>query len=696
MRGNFPAAVLLAALLSGCSTNPVTSVADRSAEMSKIELPVSYLEAGDPMPDPSESSSVESPPNQGGKTTRQLRYKNLKSIQWQVKKPKSAALPFDFFPADNQLTVSAEKMPLRDFIHYVFGEVLNVNYVLDETIEILAEQDEGVTLSFTDAVSSRDLLQSVNELFGKRSIGIKYGNKTFFIFRNNQAGLPAPLVIGIGKNSSDVPNTMQKILQVVPIKFGIKIGMERTLQQITNAKINPDFAQSAIFIEGKRDEIIKVLELIEMLDTPAMRGRHIGLIEFAFLDPKTFSSQALTLLSNEGIEAAIGKPANRNLVLVPLEQLNALAVFATNQFLLDRVQYWAQVMDVPMEGPNKQFFVYHPQYARSIDLYKTVAELLGLQVADSASDEGADGGSTGNAPSTQRRSGVGGDDIRLIVDEKANVLVFYASGQRYRSIMPLLKKIDVMPKQVMLDITIAEVSLKDEFKYGVEWALNRGEVTLTTQGAFGATGVGGIGLLVDGSEGPLTANMLSTNSLVNVLSQPTLMVRDGVSASINVGSQISVVGQTTQDPINGERQTTTSVYRNTGVTVTVTPTVNAAGIVVMEVDQNISNSVPGTNGAGGNPDIFERSIKTEVVASSGQTVMLGGLISENLSAGGSGTPGLSKIPIIGHLFQAESQSKDRTELIMLITPRVIQDTSGWEPLMKNFRQGLKYLRSAQD
>ena len=696
MRGNFPAAVLLAALLSGCSTNPVPSVADRSAEMSKIELPVSYLEAGDPMPDPSESSSVKSPPNQGGKTTRQLRYKNLKSIQWQVKKPKSVALPFDFFPADNQLTVSAEKMPLRDFIHYVFGEVLNVNYVLDETIEILAEQDEGVTLSFTDAISSRDLLQSVNELFGKRSIGIKYGNKTFFIFRNNQASLPAPLVIGIGKNSSDVPDTMQTILQVVPIKFGIKIGMERTLQQITNAKINPDFAQSAIFIEGKRDEIIKVLELIEMLDTPAMRGRHIGLIEFAFLDPKTFSSQALTLLSNEGIEAAIGKPANRNLVLVPLEQLNALAVFATNQFLLDRVQYWAQVMDVPMEGPNKQFFVYHPQYARSIDLHKTVAELLGLQVADSASDEGADGGSTGNAPSTQRRSGVGGDDIRLIVDEKANVLVFYASGQRYRSIMPLLKKIDVMPKQVMLDITIAEVSLKDEFKYGVEWALNRGEVTLTTQGAFGATGVGGIGLLVDGSEGPLTANMLSTNSLVNVLSQPTLMVRDGVSASINVGSQISVVGQTTQDPINGERQTTTSVYRNTGVTVTVTPTVNAAGIVVMEVDQNISNSVPGTNGAGGNPDIFERSIKTEVVASSGQTVMLGGLISENLSAGGSGTPGLSKIPIIGHLFQAESQSKDRTELIMLITPRVIQDTSGWEPLMKNFRQGLKYLRSAQD
>ena len=108
--------------------------------------------------------------------------------------------------------------------------------------------------------------------------------------------------------------------------------------------------------------------------------------------------------------------------------------------------------------------------------------------------------------------------------------------------------------------------------------------------------------------------------------------------------------------------------------------------------KNISNSVPGSSGAGGNPDIFQRSINTEVVARSGQTVMLAGLISENRSAGGSGTPGLAKVPLIGNLFKSASDSTDRTELVMLITPQIIDDLSKWEVLMEDFRESLKFLQ----
>ena len=110
-----------------------------------------------------------------------------------------------------------------------------------------------------------------------------------------------------------------------------------------------------------------------------------------------------------------------------------------------------------------------------------------------------------------------------------------------------------------------------------------------------------------------------------------MLVKDGVTANINVGSDRSVVGSTTFDPINGQRQTTASVYRKTGVDVTVTPTINAKGVVLMDVEKRISNAVPDSTGAGGNPDVFERTIKTEVVAASGQTVLLGGLISEDIS-----------------------------------------------------------------
>jgi general secretion pathway protein D len=168
-------------------------------------------------------------------------------------------------------------------------------------------------------------------------------------------------------------------------------------------------------------------------------------------------------------------------------------------------------------------------------------------------------------------------------------------------------------------------------------------------------------------------------------------VRDGVSATINVGSDISVIGSTTVDPINGERQTTTSEYRKTGVDISVTPTVNSQGIIVMEVDQTISNSIPSSSGASGNPDIFERSLSTEVVARSGQTVILGGLISANYNQGGSSAPRLGDIPLLGNLFKSSSDSQDRTELVMLITPKLIENLDQWQIVMSDFKQGLKYL-----
>jgi general secretion pathway protein D len=279
----------------------------------------------------------------------------------------------------------------------------------------------------------------------------------------------------------------------------------------------------------------------------------------------------------------------------------------------------------------------------------------------------------------------------MVVDERTNALIFYTTGSRYRELLPMLSKLDLLPKQVALDIIIAEVSLQDEFKYGVEWALSRSQVNLATSGAFGVAGIGGMGLIINGTEGPVNANFLDSNSLVNVLSRPTIMVRDGVAANINVGSDISVVGQTTQDPINGERQTTSSEYRKTGLDVSVTPTINSNNVVTMEISQTISNSVPDSSGAGGNPDIFERSINTELVAGSGQTVMMAGLISESSSSGDKGAPLLNKIPLLGGLFESNAKSTDRTELIMLITPRVIASLDNWDAVISDFREGLRFM-----
>ena len=674
--------VLAFGLVVGCAQNKTLTQGTQNYDIGGI--PPSFLkEDGSNL-----GVQADALPQDGGdEVSARAPLAMLDSIAWHAEKAQLGKLSAGLISDVDEVTVSAEAMALTDFIHYVFGDLLKANYVIEPSIS-KGTGEEPVTLSIADAISTRELFNLVGEMFQRRGVSTRYANNTFLIYRAGATDAPLQVEIGIGRNRSDVPETAQRIMQVIPVNFGIKVSLERTLRSLSTAKVTPDFSQSVIFVEGRREEVLRAMELVDLLDTPAMRGRYIGMIELSFLDPDEFAEKVKILLENEGIDASIGGPNDKNLVMVSLRQLDALAVFSTNQFLLDRVSYWARIMDVPSEGPEMRYFTYQPRYARALDLGTSMEELLGL--AKSGPESGPEGGSTGNAPRSFRAGGA--DDMRMVVDEKANMLVFYSTGARYQGLQPLLKKLDLMPKQVMLDIVIAEVSLKDEFKHGVEWALRQSEVTLTTKGAFGAASIGGTGFLLDGASGSMQANLLTTNSLVKVLSNPTLMVRDGVKANVSVGSTISIVGQTTQDPINGDRQTTSAEYRTTGVSIGVTPTISAAGIVVLDINESISNTLPGSIGAGGNPDIFERNVTTQVLARSGQTVMLAGLISENKSIGGSGTPGLSKIPILGNLFKAKSESSDRTELVMLITPKVIAETSGWDPLMDDFRQGLKYLQ----
>lgn len=600
------------------------------------------------------------------------------------------------FDQEGAIEIVAEEMSLRDFVHYIFGEMLAVNYVLDPSLASSGVGSaEAITLSIVKPLTKREVFSLVSDLFVARNIKVRFVGDTFFIHPSGANGMDDEVVLAFGREVSDVPNTSQTILQIAPLNFGIKLSIQSSIVQLTNTMATPSFDQNALLIRGKRSNVLRALELLDMLDIPAARGRHIGMINLDFITPEEFTEEVNKLLSTEGLVSSVGSEGQRNVIMIPLEKLGAVAVFSATKYLLDRVGYWASLVDVAGNGSDQQYFFYQPKFARAIDLFSSLSALISGQ-----SDQGqmsprpatpASNESTGSAPSSSRASGLQSDKMSVVVDERSNALVFYTTGSEYRALFPLLSRLDTLPKQVSLEITIAEVTLQDQFKHGFEWALARGEVSLTTQGAFGVSGIGGMGLLINGAEGPLTANFLSSNSLVNVLSRPTLTVRDGVSASIIVGSDISVVGSTTTDPISGQRQTTTSEYRKTGVDIKVTPTVNAQGIIVMEVDQSISNSVPSSSGASGNPDIFERSLSTEVVARSGQTVILGGLISSNYSQGDSSAPGLGSIPLLGNLFKSASDNQDRTELVMLITPRLIEDLDQWQVIMSDFQQGLKYL-----
>lgn len=593
------------------------------------------------------------------------------------------------FSKSEDVRISANDMPVTDFIHYVFGDLFKTNYVIDNGLKADATP---VTLNVQNPMSQNELYSLVANLLAQNRIRIEYNENTFFFHKPEDNRGSA--TVAVGRELSSVPNVGGKVLQVVQFKYGIRITLERTLNRLVDAEFIPDFDQNSMFILGNRQNVIRALELINMLDVPAHRGKFIGLLSLEYISMQDFAEQAITLLTNEGIDAAVNTDKNKSVLLVPLGHIGAIAVFASSEESLERVRYWANVLDRPSQGENAQYFIYAPKYARAKDLGESIQGLLGISTSKTNTEST---GSNAKSLASGRAASVSASitGLSFVVDERTNNLIFNTTGDKYLKLLPLLQKLDVLPKQILLEVMIAEVTLTDSFKFGVEFALNNDDrFTATTQGRFGLNDTGGLSVsLLDqdflgSTRAQAALAMFKQNQFVNVLSNPTLLVRDGMTASINVGTEIPTQGSLTVD--DGV-QTASINYRETGVQVQVTPTLNAQGVVIMNISQTISNVVEGTAGST-TPSIFNRSLSTEAVVESGRTVILGGLISESNSRGETKVPILGDIPLIGKAFKSENDSTEKTELVMIVTPKVIRSSDEWDKLISEFSQSLETIR----
>jgi len=614
------------------------------------------------------------------------------------------------FPANDRLTVAVQAMPLRDFVQYAFGELLKASYVL---VPGIAGMDEPVTLNVQQPVSSRALYKLIDELLGSRKVTINFRDGVYYLAPAGDKG-GGNVRIGYGRRPQDVPDVTGRILQVVPLRYGMNISIERTVKEFASVQVQPDPAQGSLFVSGERDAILRVLDVVALLDQPGNRARQLGLLNLTYIGSKDLSDQLVTLLENEGIPTGVGRADGKNVALVPLDQLGAVAVFASSAELLDRVEFWARQIDRPSQGPEQRYFIYYPKNARATDLGESLAPLVGGEPPSSRTgNQARDTRSALNSPTTGMRdtesssAGVSGDNalrrdrspstpaagplsvkgegLTLSVDPRSNTLIFYTTGARYQSLLPMIRRLDVPPKQILLEATIAEVTLTGEFALGVEFAVTEGRWSGGTQGNLGLPG-GGLALnWANGLGDSVKAKLASKDERINVLSNPTLVVRDGVEAQIVVGNDVPTVGATASDPIQSNRTITTVLYRRTGLELNVRPTINSQGMVVMEITQSISNTVSGGSDVAGAPVIFQRAVTTEVVARTGQTVLLAGLMSDRFQDTRNGVPGLSKIPALGSLFESRKRSREKTELVVLITPRIIENPDEWD----NIRAGLQ-------
>ena len=309
----------------------------------------------------------------------------------------------------------------------------------------------------------------------------------------------------------------------------------------------------------------------------------------------------------------------------------------------------------------------------------------------------------------QSAGGDNPDAMRILPSQQNNAVLVYATPQEEDTVVAMLRKIDILPLQVRIDATIAEVTLNDQLQYGTQFffkaggingMLNSGTKTVTGTLAstvlnttfpgfvLGGTGAGG---------GPMALSALQAVTTVTVLSSPQLMVVDNQPARLQVGSLVPYLTSEQQSTQTSSATIVNSVsYQPTGVIMEVTPRVNSGGLVTLDISQEVSDvdtSATSTSGID-SPQFLERSVTSRVVVQDGQTIGLAGLIRDNVSRGNSGIPWLKDIPLLGVLAGQQNNTRTRTELLVLITPHVIRDQRDARALSEDMREGLRSAAAA--
>lgn len=603
------------------------------------------------------------------------------------------------FSDTEQVSLSADQLPLDEFLHQVLDQLLTVSYTVDPKLE--KRFKEPVVLNLQHSISKRELFKLTQRLLAEKQIEILGQDSIFFVRPIDKNSSKLSLTIGIGNRSVDVPEADGPIMQIVPVRFGTPRGFQALLKQLFKVQVTAQEEKQFLFIRGESNNVRRALELLVLLDAPASRAREIALIDLVYLQPDAFITSLSDLLDAEGIN--MGRGNNKGPVaVIPLAQRQAVVAFASERSLLRRVYHWARQLDVPGKTTEQRYFLYKPQNARALDMGDSLKQLLALDRNQSslnsvktndASEQKANGSKT---VSESKGSGVTRtQDLTLVVDERQNQLMFYATPAAYEKIRPLLKRLDTAPRQVALEVMIAEVTLTGKLQFGLEWFLQKNNYTIGTKGALGL----GANVLnftaIDPDLGlDVIANLSQTENLVKVLSRPRILVTDGSSASVNVGTDIPVLTSTASNLEGGQDAATivqTIQYRNTGVVLNVTPTVNGNNVVALELSQEISNTSDDAIAGINSPVISQRSFKTNLLVGDGQTAVVGGLISENNTKGNSKVPGAGDLPVIGNLFKSETQGKDKTEIVVMITPRIIRDTEALDQLSQQLTQGMERL-----
>ncbi len=611
-------------------------------------------------------------------------------------------------------------VPVAQAAKTILGDILKLNYSVNDKVV------GTITIQTTNAIPRDALVEAFEAVLKSNGASIIQANGFYQVVLT--AGI-APLGQPMTRPSSPQGPGVQS--QIVPLKHVSAADMKRLIEPVVpqGSVVRVDEARNLLVVSGTARELADVANMIGVFDVDWMRGMSFALYPVRTSDPEAIVQELETIF---GIDK--GGPLKGVVRFIPNRRLGSVLVISSKPAHLATAKNWIAKLDKLAEQGEAQMFVYKIENRSAGDMAQLLQKFLNTGRQESSQSSGivaprfeaaevsttSVGGSAGSRLLSQQ-SNVGGNrtfgtaasaapvtvpspingdgtsssvsfqagSTKVVADEANNALLIQAVPKEYERILRILRRMDTLPVQVMLEAVIAEVTLNDELKFGLKWYLDKKNSSFTfTDAVTGAvkSAFPGFSYFFSTANVQLALDAISDVTKVNVVSAPSLMVMDNRKATLQVGDQVPITTQTSQSVINPDSPIVNSVtLRDTGVILAVTPRVNDSGRVVLEIEQEVSNVARTTSSGIDSPTIQQRKVKTTIVVTDGEVVALGGLIQKRDNTTTSQVPFFGNLPLVGSAFRSKTDSIDRTELVIFIRPLVVRDANEARQVTEEFR-----------
>ncbi len=593
-----------------------------------------------------------------------------------------------------------EQAPLNEVIHTILGDTLGLDYVIENQVP------GEITLRTRSPIPRDQLLPILESLLRNNNVLMIRGpNDRFFISASGNIRSTVPSFTsepGVGYSNV-----------IVPLQYISANEMADILKPVArdDAFVRVDSGRNLLILAGTQLQLQGWLDIVTTFDVDQLAGKSVGIFPLANSTVEELFAELEHILATSGPADGVGGIASMVRVM-PVERLNSIMVVSPRAHYIQTVQGWIEELD-SIEDPASEpiLQVYPVRNGNAGQLASLLSTIYGGGsggvsstggVAPGMTEATSGGGSDGAGKRRSGGSGGGtfdlGDDVRVVSDDYNNSLLVYATPYEYQKIERILSKLDVVATQVLIEASIVEVTLTDDLQYGLEWAFDNnlgggdsGRGLLDVGGNLQPQA--GFSYTITTETTKAVLNALAEDSLLNVISTPSVMVLDNHTAAINVGDQQPIQSQSTVT--DGGTVQNSITYRDTGVQLTVTPSVNDGGLVTLDIEQSVTDVGP-VDTATKQRSFNQRAVKSRVAIRSGESVVLGGLIRDSETERQSGVPVLKDIPLVGALFSTTNTTSVRTELLIFITPRVMESDQDLRDLNLEMRSRMRGLTNFED